>query len=473
MRHLQLTTRNYAGFTTVMLAVGLMNTGFDMVDLLMVAPKGASHLAAVGQGSVILLGVSAFFFGIVQVFAGRLAVAEGEGSTARRLPVLAVTLLLTLVLCQLIALAVAAVTEPALGLFGQHRDLIPLVGSYLEVRLYGAAVAVLYVAAREALKICGAKNRSLAALVVGLGVNALFDWAFLYTGLARSFSSPETAVATATMIAQAAMTGLAAWMFAAQMRARGYRFARPARTAVWREFRSTTVAGAGVGVREVNDYLGSIVPMMFIGTMGVGTLAASVVAVNIYSVFCRVPQACFQATFVYYGYAVGQSGPSQDGVSQDGPSQDGVSQDGAGRAGTIRKLLIYSAIPTTAAALLVVATSPWLVTAFASPGLDRGLAVILLLAYLLYLPAYLFDQSLTAMLIVHQRGLVLFASSTLATYLLTVPLAWYAVFELHSAFLAVASNGVATAVQALISWRMLRGEVRGGEVRMKPEVLVA
>jgi Na+-driven multidrug efflux pump len=459
MRHIQLTTRNYAGFTTVMLAVGLMNTGFDMVDLLMVAPKGASHLAAVGQGSVILLGVSAFFFGIVQVFAGRLAVAEGEGSTARRLPVLAVTLLLTLVLCQLIALAIAAVTEPALGLFGQHRDLIPLVGSYLEVRLYGAAVAVLYVAAREALKICGAKNRSLAALVVGLGVNALFDWAFLYTGLARSFSCPETAVATATVIAQAAMTGLAAWMFAAQMRARGYRFARPDRTAVWREFRSTTVAGAGVGVREVNDYMGSIVPMMFIGTMGIGTLAASVVAVNIYSVFCRVPQACFQATFVYYGYAVGADG--------------GAGRSGAGRAATIRKLLIYSAIPTAAAALLVIATSPWLVTAFASPGLNRGLAVVLLLAYLLYLPAYLFDQSLTAMLIVHQRGLVLFASSTLATYLLTVPLAWYAVFELHSAFLAVASNGVATAVQALISWRMLRGELRGGQVRMKPEVLVA
>ncbi len=97
--------------------------------------------------------------------------------------------------------------------------------------------------------------------------------------------------------------------------------------------------------------------------------------------------------------------------------------------------------------------------AFASPGLDRGLAVILLMAYLLYLPAYIFDQSLAAMLVVHQRGRLLFVSSTLATYLLTLPLAWYAVFVLHSAFLAVASNGVATAVQALISWRMLRGEI--------------
>ncbi len=44
-----------------MLAVGLMSTGFDMVDLLMVAPKGATHVAAVGQGSIIILGVYAFF----------------------------------------------------------------------------------------------------------------------------------------------------------------------------------------------------------------------------------------------------------------------------------------------------------------------------------------------------------------------------------------------------------------------------
>ena len=43
------------------LSVGLMGTGFGTVDLLMVAPKGVSHVAAVGQGSVLLLGVSAFF----------------------------------------------------------------------------------------------------------------------------------------------------------------------------------------------------------------------------------------------------------------------------------------------------------------------------------------------------------------------------------------------------------------------------
>ncbi|MGW1564075.1 MATE family efflux transporter [Streptomyces sp. NPDC002144] len=445
--HTRLTVSNYAGFAGVMLAVGLVTTGFGMVDLLMVAPKGVNHVAAVGQGSVLLMGVSAFFLGVIDAFAGRLAIAEGEGTTARRLPSLAAALLVTLALCQLAALLLTAVTEPVLSLLRQDRDLVPLLGDYMRVRLYGVGVVMLYAAFNEALKTCGAKNRSLATLVLGFGVNALFNWVFLETGWARFFASPESAVATATVIANTVMAATAAWMFAAHMRTRGERFYGPKRAAVLRELRSTSVAGAGVGARHVNDYVGSIVPMTFIGTMGVKTLAASVIAANIYTVFCRVPQACVQATFVYYGYAVGQKG--------------------ADRVRTVRTLLSYTAVPTAVAALLVVISSPWLVAAFAGPGLDRSLAVVLLLAYLLYLPAYIFDQSLSTLLVVHQRGAVLFVASTLATYLLTIPLSWYAVFLLDSAFLAVASNGVATAVQAAVFWRMLRREVHvGTEVRV-------
>ncbi len=243
---------------------------------------------------------------------------------------LAVTLLLTLVLAQLVALAVGAVTEPAMTLFGQHRDLVPLVGDYMKVRLYGAGMAMLYIALREALKVCGAKNRSLVALIVGLGANALLNWAFLYTGLARFFSSPESAVAASTLIAQTLSPGGRAWMFVIRMRARGDRFARPTRAAVWGST-GPYRTGVGVGARDVNDYMGSIVPMMFIGTMGVRTLAASVIAVNIYSAFCRVPQACFQATFVYYGYAVGTE-RSRPGQHDTNAAELFGRPDGGGRA---------------------------------------------------------------------------------------------------------------------------------------------
>jgi Na+-driven multidrug efflux pump len=440
MQHTQLTPRNYASFAAVMLGVGLVSTGFGIVDLLMVAPKGVNHVAAVGLGGLLVICITVFFLGMIETFAGQLAIAEGKGTTAQRLPVLATALLLVLMLCQLGGLVVAAGTEPVLTIFGQHRELVPLVGDFVHVRMYGLGVVLLYTALNEALKTCGGKSLSLAALIAGFAANACLDWVFLYTGFARFFASPESAIATATVGAQAMMACLAGWAFVTRIRARGARFARPGRTAVLTEFRSTALAGAGVGVRHVNDYMGSIVPMMFIGTMGVRTLAAAVVAANIYTVFCRVPQACIQATFVYYGYAVGR--------------------DRTVPASTVRTLLNYTAVPTAVAAIVVVAASPWLVSVFASAGLDRGSATILLMAYLLYLPAYFFDQSLSTMLIVHQRGGLLSTSSTLATYLLTIPLAWYSVFVLHSAFLAIASNGVATVVQAMIYWRAFRGELQ-------------
>jgi Na+-driven multidrug efflux pump len=314
--------------------------------------------------------------------------------------------------------------------------------------MFGLCAVMLYTALNEALKTIGAKNMSLVTLLAGFGANALLDWVFLYTGAAHLFAAPESAIALATVLAQAFMASLSAWVFRRRIRARGIRFTRPGRADVTAEFRSAMLAGSGVGVRNVNDYTGSIVPMLFIGTMGVRTLAAAVVAANIYTVFCRVPQACFQATFVFYGYAVGREDP--------------------GRARIVRTLLNYAAVPTACAALVVVAISPWLVEAFASPGLDRGLTRMLLLAYLLYLPAYLLDQSFARMLTVHQRGAVLSTSSTLATYLLTIPLAWVAVFVLDSAFLAVACSGAAITVQAVAYWRTLRSELPA-----RAEVLVA
>jgi Na+-driven multidrug efflux pump len=193
----------------------------------------------------------------------------------------------------------------------------------------------------------------------------------------------------------------------------------------------------GVGVRHLNDYAGTIIPLMFIGTIGVKVLASVVVAAKIYTMICRVPQACFSGTFVFYGYALGASRSTD-------------------LADTIRKLRLYAAVPTAVVTLATLALSPWLVGMFATDGLDQDMARYLLFAYLLYMPAYFFEQFYGEMLTVHQRGGLLFSASTVVTYLLTVPMAWYALFVLESPFLAVASKGLSTAVLALMFWFTLR-----------------
>ena len=108
--------------------------------------------------------------------------------------------------------------------------------------------------------------------------------------------------------------------------------------------------------------------------------------------------------------------------------------------------------------MVTVALSYWLVLAFAGDGMDVGLAQVLLLAYLLYLPAYFVEQFAGELLTVHQRGGLLSVASTVVTYAMTIPLASVAVLVGDSAFWAIASKGVSTAVLAAVFWVALRRE---------------
>lgn len=443
-RHTQLTTRNFAGFSWVVLLISCVSVGFGAVDLLMVTPKGLLHVAAVGQGELIVSGVFALFVGVVDTFTARLAVAEGQNARARRLPVLVRALLPLLGLCQVLGLLVGAGVEPFLRLAGQQPELVPLVGDYIQVRAWSTAAVLAYIVIGETLKICGMKNASFLILAAGLGVNVLLNWVFLYTGAASLFASPAGAVSAATVGAQILMACTGLGYFLRQNRrdvptdvpANAPEAARPYRGEVLVEFRSMLRAAPGIGARHLNDYAGAIVPSLFIGTLGVQAVAAAGVATKIYTLFCRVPQACASGAFAFYGYAVGARDTSLPAVA--------------------RRLLVYTAVPTAVAAGVLLLCSPQTVGVFASAGMDEGLARNLLLAFLLPLPVYVPSAVHGEMLTVHQRGGLLFGASTLTTYLLTIPLAWYAVFVLDSPFLAIACNGVSTAVLAFVFHRALR-----------------
>ncbi|WP_320782032.1 MATE family efflux transporter [Streptomyces sp. CRN 30] len=403
----------------------------------MVTPKGLLHVAAVGQGELIVSGVFAFFTGVVDIFTARLAVAEGENARARRLPTPAWALLPLLALCEVLGLLVGAGVEPFLRLTGQQPELVPLVGDYVQIRAWSTAAVLAYVVIGETLKICGMKNASFLILGAGLGVNVLLNWVFLYTGAAALFASPAGAVSAATVGAQILMAGAGLGYFLRQNRQRNVPLtARPESGGILAEFRSMLRAAPGVGARHLNDYAGAIVPSLFIGTLGIQAVAAAGVATKIYTLFCRVPQACASGAFAFYGYAVGARDTALPAIA--------------------RRLLACTAVPTAVAAAVLLLCAPGTVGVFASAGMDQDLARDLLLAFLLPLPVYVLSAVHGEMLTVHQRGGLLFGASTLTTYLLTIPLAWYAVFVLDSPFLAIACNGVSTAVLAYVFHRALR-----------------
>ena len=97
MEHTRLTLRNYSSFSAVIFALGMISAGFGALDLIMIAPKGLDAVAATGQGDVLVATAYALLLGVVDVFASRLAIAEGGGTTSRRLPVLLASLLLLLI----------------------------------------------------------------------------------------------------------------------------------------------------------------------------------------------------------------------------------------------------------------------------------------------------------------------------------------------------------------------------------------
>ncbi|WP_326782482.1 MATE family efflux transporter [Streptomyces longwoodensis] len=432
-QHTQLTRHNFSSFAVVILLATSVQVGFGAVDLAMIAPLGVDYVAAVGLADLIVMGLTAYTTGLVHVFASRLAIAEGEHSASQRLPVLAAALALCSLVFQAVAVGVALSMSWLLHLARQDTELIPIAVDYISVRLFGILVAVMWAAAAEALRICDMKNLSLKILVFGFAGNALLNYLFLYTGASTVFSSPAQAVALATMIVYTLMAVYGVRAFLQRFQHREGRLGRTGWKPVLTEFRSMVWVSHGVGIRHLNDYMGAIIPFIFIGSLGSEVLAAASVGAKIYTVFCRVPQACVAGTTVFYSYQVGkQASPGQ--LRSHG-----------------RRLLTYTAVPTAAATVVVIALSPWLVQLFGgTKDLDVRLAVMMLLAFMLTVPLYVLEATYTAILTVHQRGTLLSAISTAATYGLTIPLAWVSVFIWKSAFWAIALSGAASATLIVI-----------------------
>ncbi|MBQ1089391.1 MATE family efflux transporter [Streptomyces sp. B93] len=437
MRHTELTRRNFAGYAGIVLLMSSVGAAFSAVDLAMVAPLGLRYVAAVGLADLVVTGVLAFAGGLVRVFCSRLAIAEGEGERGRRLPVLLMALLWCGLACQLLLLPIAWGSEWFLDLIGQDPELVPLTADYIVVRLLGVMVLVGYAAVSEALKICGMKNLSFGVVSVGFFANAGLNYLVLYTSIKTVFASPAQAVAVSTVIVQVLMAGGCAALFRQRMRAQGERFERPAAGEVRTEFRSMARIAPGIGARDVNDYMAAIVPFLFIGTLSPGSVAAAVVASKIYTLFCRVPQSCVAGVFTYYGYQVGKGATPRE----------------LARRG--RTLLWYTAIPTAVGTLLIMVSGPWLVQVFGGgEELDVRLATILLAAFMATMPLYVLEAVYSAVLTIHQRAALLSVTSAVTTYGIMIPLSWYAVFVLESAFWAIALGGIVSSVVIVaVLWR--------------------
>ena len=428
--HSQLTVSGYLGYVSVAFWAGMIIVGFGAIDLAMVAPFGAVQLAAVGQADILVIAVMAGVLGFSDSYSTRLAQAEGAGRTKRTFLPLVLGLVVVAFGLTCLLIAATPAIEPLLYMFGQIETLVPLIAAYIVIRLIGSGLFLLYYAANETLKISGHRRFAIAVLVFGLVANAGLNVIFLYVApIAALFSSPTAAVAWATLVSEATMAIAASILASWLLRYRVNWSLSNISVSFGAEFFALLRHGPGAGARRLNDYVSALIPLLLIGTFSVAAVAAAAVATRIYMIFCRIPQATFAAAFLYYSYALGQRSIVTSFALQD----------------TVRKLLRASVIITTIG-LAVSAFFLAPILDLIEGGADRTLVLWLLAAFMIALPAYVFEQFFAELLVANERSQFLLVSTSITTYLVILPLCWFVAKESGDAFSVLLARGLGSLI---------------------------
>lgn len=442
MRHTDLTPRTWCSYTITIFLTGLISVGYGAVDLVMVAHKGAPAIAAVGLGEIIAGALFALLgLGIVDSLSAHIASEEGCNNLENKINIFLGAMVVLLIPATALGLLIASTLEPILQLFVQDDDIVTLTSHYTWIRLISLPIAIVFMLFAESLKICGLKSWSLLLLIVGFGANAALNGLVLYTPLETIFPSPLAAISTTTTIVQICNTILAGWVLYKSLKQRKTDFRKPSWTEIYDESATIGKSAPGIGIRHFNDYIGTIAVIFLLGTFGVETLAAVTVATKIWSLYCRIPQACVSGTFVFYAYAIRRS------------------EKYSGKADlreTAQRLLRYAMIPTYLGALILAFYSPLFISIFASDSLNKDLTRYLLLAFLITVPVYLIEKNYGEMLTVKGRGRVLAVGSSFSTYLIAIPLATIGTFWLESPVFVILAEGISSLVLALIFHKSLQ-----------------
>jgi MATE family multidrug resistance protein len=433
--HTVLGPRTFLSFAGTMFAIDVISVGYGAVDLAFIAPFGIVMVAAVGLGDLVTLLYMAFFAGVVDVYAARLARAEGRSSTWRDFPRLIGALFAITGLWTVVGIAAATLTPLLFEVVGSDRSVADVAAGYVAVRMVGVPFTLTLAAISVTLRILGRKRASIWMIVIGFFLNALFNAALIYGPVSSWTENPVMSVAAATVVAQILTAGGGGIVLSWHLRRRRSESVEAAEhdTGFIALTGSMLRTSLGVGLRQMNNYAAAVVPFMLISRLDVGTIAAAAVATKVWTLYCRVPQAALSTAGVFIAYARGRSERAAHAVANRG--------------------FRYVIWPSLAAAMGVAASVPLLARLFGGDDTDMALVWILSGAYLVAAPAYVVENFSGEVLTLEQRAAWLSVPSTVVTYAITIPLAALGVLLWHSAVVAVLSAAVASLMLSFVYWR--------------------
>ncbi|MCR1163002.1 MATE family efflux transporter [Paenarthrobacter sp. UW852] len=428
--HTVLSPRTFTSLAGTMFAVDLLSAGNGAIDLAFVAPFGVLMVAGIGLGDLVTALFMAFFAGIVDVFAVKLARAEGRDDAGKLLPTLFAGLLLVAAVWTAAGLLVSRIVPLIFDVVGSEPTVAAIATDYLTVRMIGIPFTLALAAVSITLRIVGRQRASILLIATVFVLNAAFNAALVYGPLKVMAANPVMAVAIATVIAQV-LTAACGFVILVRhfSRSRAERVAGMDQQRILPLTREMFTTSLGVGLRQMNNYAAAVVPFMLISRLDVGTVAAAAVATRIWTLYCRVPQATLGAVGVFVGYSRGRSQQDAHAVVQRS-----------------RKYVVW---PSFIAAAVVAVAVPVLAKFLGGGQVDVGLVWTLTAAYLIAVPAYVVENLCGEILTVEQRAAWLSLPSTVVTFLVTIPIAVVGILVWESALVAVASAAAASLLLAL------------------------
>lgn len=441
MDYTKLTRKTFGSFAAALLAIELINVGYGLTDMAFIARFGLTYVAAIGVSDLVTLFFMSFFTGMVEVFALRLARQEGRGNGLSGLQQLAPIAFTVTALWSILAFLSSFLVSPLMDVIGTDYQVAQLADQYAFARLSGGLLTLLFALSSIALRIMGHRRLSVTIIAVGFIGNIVANYTVLYTPLSNIFTSPLQAVAVATMFIQAMMVcvGLGTLFHLAKHKNKAEESEEESLILFFK-------LSTSMGLRNMNNYAAAVVPFLLMSQLSVGTVAAASVAVRLWTLYCRVPQALIGSSSAFIGYA--------HGISQ------------AEARATVRRVGVYVSVPSVAFAVFILACAPILAPFFGGQEIDRSQVWLLTAAYLVAVPFYIQEHLIAQTLAVEQQGAWISVASSAVTYLVSIPIATLGVVFFESALVAILSGATASLLLSLVYHRRFRR--LGYTLRMLP-----
>ena len=431
-----LTIGDFYSYSLTALSIGLVNFSFGAIDLAMVAPLGIKHFAAIAQAEIIFTFLYTFLVGVTDIYIGSLATKVGRKKDAGEYFAPIIAILITTVLLSLFCILLSPLVSQALHYFGQNEELVPGIADYLRVRMYSIAPMLLFMASIETLKVLGLKTVSISALVIGAVTNALLNYIFLSIWIGKY--SPEYLISVATSLCHTVVFLYSVILLTKRLRLPNRNPKYSLYMDVIGHFKIISTKAPIIGLRHMNDYLGAIFPIVLVGTLDTITMTVVGYVTKIYMFYCRVPQACLSATFVYYNYCKKVIGEHE----------------------LIKRLFKYTAIPTATSLLILLLLFPLVILLGSSMGLPNTQVSEVFIAYFIFIPFYLVEQFSAEILTAKVNTKAMLVGSAIATYIITMPISYYSVVHLESAAIAIAAKGLGTIFCSIIFYKALKNSLK-------------